>query len=128
MVARTLHLLFAALFAFSAVLQLNDPDPLPWMAIYLAAAAVAALAGLAPGRLPRAVPWTLAAIAFVWGAWLTRGWWGQVAPSRMFEAWEIERAAVELERESFGLFIVAAWMLVVAWTTRRRTASRAGAP
>ena len=128
MVARALHLLFAALFAFSAALQLNDPDPLQWIAIYLAAAAVAALAALAPARLPRWLPWTLAAIAFVWGAWLTRGWWGQVAPSRMFEAWEMKNQAVELERESFGLFIVAAWMLVVAWTTRRAAARRAASP
>jgi hypothetical protein len=29
-----------ALFAFSAVLQLNDPDPIAWVAVYAAAAAV----------------------------------------------------------------------------------------
>jgi Transmembrane family 220, helix len=119
MMTRALHVLFAALFAFSALLQLNDPDPLQWIAVYLAAAAVSALAAFAPARLPRWLPWAVAAVAFTWGAWLTRGWWGQVAPSRMFEAWEMKNAAVELERESFGLFIVAAWMLVVAWTSRR---------
>jgi hypothetical protein len=118
-ITRALHLLFAALFLFGVVVQINDPDPLQWMAIYLAAAVVAALAAWAPARLPRWLPWSVAAIALAWGLWEVPGWWGQVAPTRMFEAWEMKNQAVEMERESFGLFIIAAWMLVVVWTTRR---------
>lgn len=33
---RLLNLFFAALFLFGAVVQLNDPDPVRWVAIYMA--------------------------------------------------------------------------------------------
>jgi hypothetical protein len=38
------NLFLAALFVFSAVLQYNDPDPLLWMSIYLAAGLICAFA------------------------------------------------------------------------------------
>jgi Transmembrane family 220, helix len=41
----------AALFTFAAAVQVNDPDPLLWMAVYVAAAVVA---GLAVGQLDAA--------------------------------------------------------------------------
>ena len=38
---RALHLVFAILFAISAGLQYNDPDPTAWALLYLAATALA---------------------------------------------------------------------------------------
>ena len=38
---RALHLVFAVLFAISAGLQYNDPDPAGWALLYLAATALA---------------------------------------------------------------------------------------
>jgi hypothetical protein len=52
------------MFVFSAAVQLNDPDPLPWMGIYGAAAAVCALE--TRRRTPAWAPVALALVALVW--------------------------------------------------------------
>jgi hypothetical protein len=43
--------LFAALFLLGAIVQINDPDPLRWMLLYLAAAALRRRPA-PPGRTP----------------------------------------------------------------------------
>ncbi len=55
----------ALLFLFCMAVQVNDPDPLRWIALY-------GLAGLSCGlsyfgRLPRMVPLALGWLSFVWG-------------------------------------------------------------
>jgi hypothetical protein len=111
----------AALFGFSAAVQVNDPDPGRWLAIYLSAAAVAATAA-ARGSVPWLAPLTVAAISLVWGIVLAAGGPGLDLYPSMFDAWEMKSAPIEEAREASGLFIVATWMVFLAahaWTSRR---------
>lgn len=123
---RVASLVAALLFVFSLALQINDPDPLPWIAVYGAAALAAVAAARAPGRLPWPLPAAIGAAALVWGLRLATRSLGVEPPGRMFEAWEMKNVAVEESRESIGLFLVAAWMLVlVAASLRSRARARA---
>jgi hypothetical protein len=107
--ARILGGLGALFFAWAAALQTNDPDPLRWLALYLASAA---LCGVAPYRaLPLALPIGLAAIATFWAATL--------APTLLREAAWI---GSEVEREAAGLLVVALVAAAWAWHLRGRAA------
>ena len=102
----------AALFVFAAAVQVNDPDPLRWMALYLAAAAACVLALL--HRLPRWVPVVVGLAALAWAATLAPHVLGRVGWGEMVEAWEMKDVRVEEGRETYGLLIVAVWMTVLA--------------
>ena len=90
--------LMSALFAYSALLQWNDPDPARWIAAY----AVASMLSLAP--LLRPIPGTsvlsLALIAIGWALSLLPGIFAALAFT-----------GTEQEREFCGLMIVGGWML-----------------
>jgi hypothetical protein len=115
---RIAHAGMAALFLLGAGVQVNDPDPLAWIVIYLAAAVLSGLAAR-PVTLLRWVPAVVGGIAVVWGLSLAArvpefGIYG-----RMFDAWEMASVTIEEAREASGLFIIAAWMGVLAWRRRR---------
>lgn len=100
------------LFAFSVVVQVNDPDPLRWMALYGLAAVACALSLVA-----RARPWfpaLVGVIALGWAATLAPRVLGNVPFSDMFGAFEMRSTGIEESREMYGLLIVAAWMAAVA--------------
>jgi hypothetical protein len=118
---RLLNLFFAALFLFGAVVQLNDPDPVRWVAIYMAAAAPCVLAAL--DRRPRLLPALVLVMAVVWAATLGPAVIGRVDFFRMFDAWEMSGSGVEESREMYGLAIVAAWMAVLVVLGFRRVRS-----
>jgi hypothetical protein len=99
-------------FAFSAVVQVNDPDPLRWMAIYGLAAAACVLSLLR--RAPRWLPAAVCAIALGWAATIAPRVIGRVPPSDMFGAFEMRSTGIEESREMYGLLITAVWMAVVA--------------
>jgi hypothetical protein len=117
---RLLDLIMALLFVFAAALQYNDPDPIPWVAIYLVAAVVS-LAAAAGRRAPRGVLATVAVIALGWAAGIAFGGSATSEYSRMFDAWEMKSPAVEEAREASGLVIVAAWMAVLFIRARRHS-------
>jgi hypothetical protein len=116
----------AALFVFAAAVQLNDPDPLRWMTVYLAAAAACVLALL--GRLPRFVPIVVGLAALAWAALVSPHVLGRVGIGEMLGAWEMKDARVEEGREMYGLAIVAAWMTVLAAASGRRRATVIASP
>jgi hypothetical protein len=120
---RTANLVMSALFLFSTVLQMNDPDPVRWMAIYGAAAAVCLwLGAVAPrGNLARAVPLAVALVALAWSAAIAARAAAHVSPLRLFESWEMKDTAVEEDREMYGLLVVGAWMLIAAARPRARS-------
>jgi hypothetical protein len=117
---RVVNGFMAALFAFGVVVQYNDPDPLPWMLIYLAAALIC-IGALARGRVPAWSALGVGLIALLWGLILSRG------PSlneysHMFDYWEMKSPAAEEAREASGLLIIAAWMAVLtgySWSRGR---------
>jgi transmembrane protein TMEM220 len=99
-------------FVFSVIVQVNDPDPLSWMAVYGAAAL---LCGLELRRLVRPLfPALLAALALAWAATIAPRVVGQVPFADMFAEFEMRNAGVEESREMYGLLIVAGWMAAVA--------------
>jgi hypothetical protein len=113
------------MFLFSAAVQLNDPDPLIWIAIYGAAALVCGME--IRRRTPVWAPVAVALIALVWAASLYFGA-RDVPISSLFAEWEMRDVRVEEAREMYGLAIVAVWMIVIAtvtWT-RAKTRRRAG--
>lgn len=107
----------ALLFAWSAILQLNDPDPLLWFAIYLAAMGVAAA-----GALPKPPPvWAPGAMLAVCAARLAalaiQGL--PEEPHPMKYGPQTGWLADEVVREGGGLLIVVGWMLVLLIASRR---------
>ena len=97
----------ALVFAYSAAVQVNDPDPVRWLLLYGTASSVCALHAVT--RVPRWVPWTLAAVAI--------GWAATILPSVAASA---DFTGNEGERELAGLLLVAAAGVVLG---RRRSAS-----
>lgn len=109
---RILNVLMAVLFLFAAALQLNDDDPVRWLAIYAAAAlpCVLVVVRRKTAAGPAAV---VAAISIVWAIiYAGRGAWS-VPPSEMFAEWEMKNAQVRETREMFGLLIIATWMIAM---------------
>ncbi len=116
------------LFALGAAVQVNDPDPIRWFAVYALAAAACLLSLLR--RLHWAFPALLGAAALAWAATIAPRVVGRVPFGDMFAAWEMRNAGVEESREMYGLLIIAAWMAVLALRARRGSARlrRAGPP
>jgi len=110
---RGMNGLATCVFLFFAVVQHNDPDPVRWMAIYLAAALCCALELI--GRLRWPLPAVTAVVALVWiGIWAPRVIgqvdWGHALSSAGMSGNEKEEAA----RETGGLVITAAWSVALA--------------
>jgi len=109
-------LLVGLLFVGGAAVQYNDPDPLRWIAMYLAAA-IACFAF-------RRTSWasTLAAVtgvvALLWGLTLAIGLPRWVAPATLFEPMKSLGGAVEVAREMWGLLLIFLWMLLLVWRRR----------
>lgn len=109
---------FAVLFAACVLLQLNDPDPVAWMAMYGAAAvSSAAVPYWRRGWLVAAV---VAAVAALWAVSLWTGVAGAVETSDLWRKMSEKGGRVEEMREAGGLTIVALWLAAAAWLGRRR--------
>jgi hypothetical protein len=106
----------ALVFAVSAAVQYNDPDPVQWIAIYGIAAVVCIAALRRPVRA--AFPAAIAIVALVWALSLAPIVIGMSAA----EIFQLHSGAGEEGREMYGLLIVTAWMATLAFMARRRHA------
>lgn len=114
-------LVMAVVLVLSAVLQYNDPDPWPWMALYGAAALLTVLS-LWPRPL-RFWYLILALLALVWAASLFPGALDtnmEASLEAVFGSTAMKNERVEIIREVGGLLIVAVWMVVLARMDRER--------
>ena len=109
-------------FLFSVAVQYNDPDPLRWMAVYGAAAAVCCAELVRRTRL--GYPLAVGLVALGWAATIAPRVLGVVRFADMFAEFEMKNAGVEESREMYGLLIVAVWMGLVALATGLRSARR----
>ena len=110
---------FGGVFAVSAAVQWNDPDPAIWMSVYLVGAGISVAAAF--GRLaPRPTGLFGAAIA-LWFAFLAPTLPG--APGDAFTSFQMKAASHEAPREAVGLAILAAWMVFLAVRGRLLPAS-----
>jgi hypothetical protein len=118
MIIVALDVVVAAVLAFAAVLQYNDPDPLIWMAIYGAACVISVTVAIRR-TIPAVAVLTVGAVALLWSVRTAVGVTSLEVYRHMFDAWEMKSSSVEEARESTGLMIVAAWMAVLtvrAWS------------
>ena len=125
------------LFSWAAILQLNDPDPVRWFAVYGAGAAVAACAFLlaSGGAWCRALALLAAAltlVCLVWGSVISisllgTGWTPLAGLGDLGGRMTPDRPEVEWARESLGLLIVGVWSGGIAWRMHRVATSSPGA-
>lgn len=117
-VMRVITIVMMLVFVFGAAVQYNDPDPVGWMAIYLAAALVCLLA--LRRWPPRWLPWTIAGVAVLWAATFIPGAIAsRVRPDELVEEFEMASPVIEEARELYGLLLIAVWMVVLAIMSRR---------
>ena len=113
--------LFLLMFVFSVIVQVNDPDPIAWMAIY-GAAALACLLSLM-GKLPWWFAVVTGIVALAWAATIAPRVIGQVPFLDMFAEFEMKDIGVEESREMYGLLLIGGWMAVLGhrafWKERR---------
>lgn len=110
-------------FLLSAAVQVNDPDPIPWVAIYLIAAGVTLMFMLR--RMRWWIPIAITILTMGWAATLAPNVIGRVRFGDMFGDWEMRDVGIEQAREMYGLLIVAVWMLAIGLRAWRRSAERA---
>lgn len=119
--------LLCLVFLFGAAVQYNDPDPLRWAAIYLAAAAVAAGHALRPmPPLPSAL---VAAVSLIWAVAMAPDAL-RTLPSGSDIAGDFKMMSpgVEEAREALGLLIIAIATGVLAFRARARMTQAGGTP
>lgn len=117
---------FLLLFVLGAVLQYNDPDPIRWAVIYVAAAAVCGLE--MAGRASRTASLVVAAVALVWAATLApTALAANVTFYELYADIQMKRAGVEEAREALGLAIIAGWMVATGVAAHRRKRAAASA-
>ncbi len=112
-------------FALSVAVQHNDPDPLPWMAIYGAACALCGLR--AAGRRAANVAAVVAVVAVLWAATLVPGAivWLQSDHEALGPTMKTGDEGEEVTREMGGLLLVAVACGLLGLEGRRRR-NRAG--
>ncbi len=119
MLARSFSAVMTLLALVSAYLQLNDPDPERWFAIYLACAVVALLGAL--GRPSRWLSLAVALVASLWALAIVPELWGSWNPSQLTATMSSEHPEVEFGRECAGLLIVSGYCLFAfSWARRRQ--------
>ena len=120
MIVRALHAAMALLFGLCVAVQYNDPDPLPWMGMYGAALVLCVLGALA--RPPRDAAIIVGVLALVWAGTQSSSFLTCITTKdACFSSWDMHNDLVAEEaREVGGLFIVAAWSLVVFSDANRR--------
>lgn len=106
-------------FVACALLQFNDPDTLPWIALYLAAAAACVLPAPGIGRVW--FPATVGLAALIWAIALLPQALPGLRVGELFESMKAETPRIEIAREALGLLLVAAWMAVPVVRRRRQT-------
>ena len=105
---------FGGVFVIMAGLQLNDPDPVRWIVLYVAAAAACFLA-----RRNWLAPAIVGAAGLVWFVVLLPGTLPEFRLSNLLESMQAETPVIEASRELLGLAIVAGWMVVLTVAARR---------
>jgi hypothetical protein len=122
---KIVNLLLAVMFMLFAFVQINDPDPLLWIAIYGVMAAICVMAAFRYYIKP--MLWILLACFVVYMAILWPGmseWLGQDDKSVLFdEGMKMQFPYVEESREFLGLLICVIVLVVQIVRSRKATVS-----
>lgn len=116
MILRIVCGVLAAFFVVCALLQLNDPDPVGWTAIYACAALCSGLASARRLRWPLAAAVGLSALA-----WAASFGWGVITGGMLRDLARAMGPGTHAEeaREFMGLCIVVACMSLLVIVRRR---------
>jgi hypothetical protein len=124
MMFRAVSAVMCALAFVSAYLQLNDPDPERWFAMY-AGVGLCALAFALDRPLPRAAL-ALCIVTFAWAAAIVPELVGRWQPQDLGATMIAARPEIEYGRELGGLSIAGTYCLSAFLMTRRNR--KAGSP
>lgn len=108
---KTINIFLSILFLFAAVVQYNDPDPIPWMLVYGFSAIICGLYVWKP--VFSFLPLLTGTISFIWLIFLLVILQDTPDPiiwADVFGEAGMKTESIELTREILGLFIVCAWM------------------
>ncbi len=114
---RIISAAFCLLALWSAYLQLNDPDPERWIAMYLSCAWLALLGALGKAAPKQAL--VVGLVALIWAAAIAPELLGAWKPGDLNATMSNARPEIEYGREFFGLVIVAGYALAAFGMTRR---------
>lgn len=106
---KIMNYLMIALFAYSAVVQLNDPNPAPWVILYLIA--MGFCIAFAMGRMPVLPAFAFSAICLVAGLYFL---W--IALTREVWMWDSH------VNDAAGPLIVFLWISSLAWLDWKKKA------
>lgn len=124
---RIAHGIMAALFALSVLIQFNDPNPLVWILIYLAAAITTGLAALNKLPCAKILSGIVFAIVLLWEIkYIQLGAW-RVRFLDLTQEWHMTNELIVLGREFYALIWVGGWMAAV-FLTARSAAKRQNTP
>ena len=115
---KLLNLFMLGVFLLSAAVQINDPDPITWIAIYVASGVACFLA--LREKLNRLLPVIIGLLALSWSVYSFSQIAGQVTLADIFSSLRMKTLDVELAREGGGLLIVTGWMLVLTMVSFRK--------
>ena len=104
------------LFLVFAAVQMNDPDPFGWMAIYIAAAIIAILGFFERYYIPFIGATLLAALLWLLGLIPEIWQWIQAGMPNIAKEMKAESPHIEYTREFLGLLLI---VLVVYWQFRQ---------
>lgn len=108
-----LNVAFMLAYLLSAMVQYNDPDAVPWVIMYLLAAAMCALQFRTTGQ--RLLPRVLLVVSLVWASALLPEVVGETSLSEIFASISMQTRAVEEAREIGGLLLIALWAGVLGF-------------
>lgn len=111
MILRFANYLMIAVFLLAAIAQYNDPDPLQWILIYGLASLACIFFAL------KKLHWIIAStVVFISGIWalLKIPYLTASGFRHMFDELTMMQTGVEAAREFLGLFIIFAWVLILA--------------
>jgi hypothetical protein len=115
---KALNVLFGLAFVLAASVQLNDPDPVRWVLVYLSAAALTVLFHV--GRMDWRTSAALSAITVVWASTLIPTVIAHPPPlSEVFGDVKMYAPGVEEAREAGGLLLVSVWVGALTLAVRR---------
>ena len=101
----------AVVFIFSASLQLNDPDPALWFAVYAIAAMLAAISGLSRHPLVKPATLCLSLLLVMWSLIILLAFEGKINWEMVFQSFAMTDNSVEIIREIGGLWFISLWAL-----------------
>ncbi len=116
---RIAHATMAVLFALSALLQFNDPNPLAWIVIYLLAAGATGFAVIKRWPCAQIMGGIVLVAALISEIpYLTNQAW-QTPFGDLTQEWTMTSEAIVDGREFYALIWIISWMILVVVSARR---------